>query len=577
MGSHLFGAEHISTREHAALFCCFKSMLETSEAGYVFYGKKPLCLIGCSSPDLIFQPKEFHRLSVSLSEAKDILQNPLFRSGDVIFHFDIKGGFFLVINKSRFLQVIEENKMLFQYVLGPSITPEQILQAILSPDSSFLEFFKYDRVLIGIVLGYGLENALYASRMENIMFDLMHVEDLPPFVPYTFLYSNERSNDLLFYENNFLTLWKKERHYLCPSYGYSSLEEELSDIERKMKVSSSKLQQMPRLIFGCLKDSKENAACLKELEEIQEKIKTLLLSEHLLEDTLKLIFREKLVIDENKINQINEIVDIHLALAKLLKLSLKEYSPYYHCCFIEGLKGQLSDCEISKETLTYPEALTYLKKARTNVEEANLYFQKIQYNPAYQPIYQPYLYRSIIKKGSGASIQGPVEILVDYEIFDPRGCCLAKAVYQRLNLQNVLPSFSHGVQGMQLGEVQELFIHPSLAYGVHTLLEKGIYLKAVVTLHDICKLNEEKLPPLEPKDLSYLLGPNYYGECEKKYKRALQFMGQQRRNFLLKCSGINLDLIAETVPHATGPLSSEEIAAINHLFWTVYFPEADCL
>src|SRR5262245_28072908 len=83
--SQLFGDELISTREYVLLSECFKSMLETSEAGYVLCGQKPVCLIGHSQHEFSFEPQEFHRLSISIAVAKKILKHPMFRSGNILF------------------------------------------------------------------------------------------------------------------------------------------------------------------------------------------------------------------------------------------------------------------------------------------------------------------------------------------------------------------------------------------------------------------------------------------------------------------------------------------------------------
>jgi FKBP-type peptidyl-prolyl cis-trans isomerase len=574
VGSLLFGDESISVREYALLSECFKSMLETSEAGYVLCGQKPLCLIGHSQHEFSFEPREFHRLSISIGITKEMLQRPIFRSGNILFHFDEKSESFVVLNKKNFLNVLEDNKILFQYVLGPTITPERLLEAILSSEHSFFEIFKYDRVLIGIVLGYGVQNSLYQSRKENIFGDLIHAGDLPPFTPYTNLYPNEsQTDDLLFYEKNFLTFWGKERRYLTPSYGYTSLQEELNDLKKKMQTSSPKLQQIPNFIFGCLKDSKENEVLLTELEKTQDKIKELLQSENLLQNVLELITKEKLIVDKDKIDRENHVVDITLALAKLFRLGLKEYPAHYLPYFIEGLQGQMSDLESFKEILAYPNALTNLQRVRTNLEEANLYFQKIKENQDYSALCDPYLYASIVEQGTGISLQGETDVLVDYEIFDPKGNKLNTAFHQRLDLKKVLPAFAYGVQGMKVGEIRQLFIHSSLAYGVHTLLEKGIYLTAVVKLHHIYDSVKQELPPMQPTDLSYILAQDFYTECEERYKRALKFAGKQKREFLQLCSGVDLDLVAKTFqsPAARSPLTREEMDAINCLFWNIYF------
>jgi hypothetical protein len=554
---------------------CFKTMLETSETGYVLCGQKPLCTIACSEQDFDFLPTEFHRLSISLCVAKPMLQHPFFHTGNILFHFDERDKMLLVVNKKKFLEVVEENLTLFQYVLGPSITSENLLKIISSPEISFFETLKYDRVLIGIVLGYGVQNALYASRYENIFCDLVHVEDFPPFTPYVNLYSNEsQKEDLLYDQRNFLSLWGKDRKLLKPSYGYASLQAELNDIEEKMQVSSPKLQQVPNFIFACLKESKTNEALIADLESVQGKIKTLLQSKTLLQDTLALISTDIFAIEEDIIDREKAQIDLHLALAKLFRMGLQEHQSHYLSCFIEGLRGQVDDHEFYKDDiLPYPSTLTNICQARNNLEAANSYFQKVNKDRSFSAILEPYLYYSVLEKGQGTSLQGQMDVLVDFAIFDPAGKKLNSAFLERIDLRNVLPAFTHGLQGMRIGERRELLIHPSLAYGVHTLLEKGIYLTAIVTLHHIYDSDRQILPPLLPTDLSYILDKNFYKECEEKYRRFLQLRGQQKREFLKLCPGIQLDLVEKAFESSLSisALTQAESDAINRLLWKVYF------
>lgn len=568
------GKEHILQHEADILTTCFKTLLETSEAGYVICGEKPLCLIEYSEQDFCFELREFHRLSIVLAMAKEILQLPLFQSGNILFHFDKKDEMLLVINKKNFLNVVETNRILFQYVLGPTITAERLLEAILSSQTSFFETVKYDRVLIGIILGYGVQNALYQSRGENISGDLIHAGDLPPFTPYIDLYPDDsQKEDLQFYESNFLTLWGKERRYLSPSLGYTSLSAELKDIDEKTQISSPKLQQVPNFIFGCLKDSKESALLIADLEKTQDRITKLLQSKHLLRDVFKLIGKDELAIEKNKEDQKTNDIDLHLALAKLLRIQLKEYPAEYLVYFVEGLQGHLSEEEFQKEGLFYPHALTILQQMQNNLETSNRHFQKIKEDQTYSAVFEPYIYASILEQGTGEALQGQVNVLVDYEILDPKGKKLNSALCQRLNLRNVLPAFSYGMQGMKEGETRELIIHPSLAYGVHTLLDKGIYLTAHVKLLNIDDSVKQELPTMQPTDLSYILTKGFYAECEEKYKLALKCAGKLKREFLKECQSIDLDRVAIAFqsPNAATPLTREETHAINSFFWNLYF------
>ena len=50
---------------------------------------------------------------------------------------------------------------------GPQISAKK-LRALESTNEDFFSFMRNDKVLIGILLGFGLENALYVSRAEQI-------------------------------------------------------------------------------------------------------------------------------------------------------------------------------------------------------------------------------------------------------------------------------------------------------------------------------------------------------------------------------------------------------------------------
>jgi len=71
------------------------------------------------------------------------------------------------------------------------------------------------------------------------------------------------------------------------------------------------------------------------------------------------------------------------------------------------------------------------------------------------------------------------------------------------------------------------------------------------------------------------LNQSFYSDCEEKYKRALKFAGQQKREFLLDCPTVDLSQIAQAF-HSTNScpsLTPEETDAINQLFWRIYFQQ----
>lgn len=80
---------------------------------------------------------------------------------------------------------------------------------------------------------------------------------------------------------------------------------------------------------------------------------------------------------------------------------------------------------------------------------------------------------------------------------------------------------------------------------------------------------------MKPIDLSYILSNDFYSECEKKYRRALHLLGDQKRLFFDQCSGISLELIEKAFQstNAYFSMTPEESEAISYLFWKIYFSE----
>jgi hypothetical protein len=110
-----------------------------------------------------------------------------------------------VINKQAFLSQVEENISYFREVLGNSTTPQQVLNDCLKSNDLYKDVLKNHHGLIGILLGFGRHNATLFSRRCQITD------------------ANEPQE---------FSLTKKP---LIPSHGFSSLDEELSDIHSRFK------------------------------------------------------------------------------------------------------------------------------------------------------------------------------------------------------------------------------------------------------------------------------------------------------------------------------------------------------
>ena len=143
----------LSAEDARMLSPLFRMLMGYSEAGYVFYDKKPVCILEYSLRPQFFEEITFHdKLPVAITCAREVLERSAVKSENILFHFDETGGLLLIVNRRLFLETVKENLPLFQYVLGPSITPESLLTKLLSPKNGFLETLNDDKALTGIIL-----------------------------------------------------------------------------------------------------------------------------------------------------------------------------------------------------------------------------------------------------------------------------------------------------------------------------------------------------------------------------------------------------------------------------------------
>lgn len=253
---------NMSKKDEIALTDFIKSILASSECGYVLYGSKPICFMGINTPgnDSLGSG---HYLSVSLSNGIRTWQRlglPL-EGKDYLLHLyepSSKKGWvhLLLINRAAFHKVVNENLPLFKYVLGPQTTSETLLEKLTDPKEDFYSVLKQDKVLVGILLGFGVNNALHINRQELIE-EALTVEISPT-------QNGPTSIDSI-----------------DPSFGYSSLFEEYNDIDQKTVLSSKHLEQeLPKLYFGCVVGTEETKALISHYEATQRKIIKVLESEN---------------------------------------------------------------------------------------------------------------------------------------------------------------------------------------------------------------------------------------------------------------------------------------------------------
>lgn len=261
---------HLSQADREALDTFLKVMLTSSEGGYVLYGNKPICFQSMSLRDSDPLGLMNHHMSTLLSigistwEKVGLPKN----SKKYILHSsqpkNLSGIWqhILLINRAAYYRAVNENIVLFKYVLGPKLTPESLLEQLTSPVNDFYSVLKNDKVLVGILLGFGVNNALFVNREELLGEPL-----------------EEHS------QNN-----------LMPSFGYSSLEEESADLQQKIMLSSYRLEKyFPRLFFGHVPNNDKgilnNVELIKDFEDVQIKVQEILTSEFFLENVLEEFYK----------------------------------------------------------------------------------------------------------------------------------------------------------------------------------------------------------------------------------------------------------------------------------------------
>ena len=216
-------------------------------------------------------------------------------------------------------------------------------------------------------------------------------------------------------------------------------------------------------------------------------------------------------------------------------------------------------------------AIRNIRLAQRHLGEADHFFEDLDEGSSI-PILKYFLYYDVLEKGSGATLINGAEVCLDYEIFAPSGKSLNAEKKTILQLVDTIPGFAHGLHGMKRGEKRMIYIHPALAYGVHTYLEKGVYLKAIVQLHDFRDV-KGILPPLKPQDLSFVQSEKFQERCLELHNEAVRFVGMKKGQFLQSCPGIDKAMIAEHLQAMSDDsyLSREESECLNQYFWDLYF------
>jgi len=292
----LYGPEHMEKVSHSlavsqrdVLESFFRAFFANSEGGYVLYGQKPVCTEGVMPPgdNLLMIGDPLHRKSILFKEGLKIW-SPYSLWGKnyfVQYHQKLNYGWqkIYLINRQEFTKTVEQNLHLFRYVLGPSVTPQSLFAQFMNAEESISSVLKDDKVLIGIILGFGVDNSIYGSRLEMISQNLSKNETIP-FKPIQARSQEKRKKGV----------FDKRFKHLTPSFSYSSLEEELNLLEKNHFISKDLVKLFFPTFpwFACLK-SNETKQLISSYSKSQKKVADVFNSSNFLKEVLFRIFEDK--------------------------------------------------------------------------------------------------------------------------------------------------------------------------------------------------------------------------------------------------------------------------------------------
>ena len=267
----------LSDEDRTILEIFFRLLLKDTNGGYVLYGSKPLLTeqvfsIGEKRNEIGIISK-WTRFSVILQRGFRIWNKLPFKSQNYLiqsYHTPVYGAAeFIFANKQSFFHVIEQNLTLFQYALGPEVSSQGLWSQLKDSNQTFSSIFKNEKVLFGIVFGYGTQNALKVSREEYVDDNLYYAQNILPLksshTRATLIASKQKPR--LDRENFFLN------YGISPSFGFTHLKEEEENLANRIAISLEKYSlvnhTLPRFAYY---QSKESEQLLKRIAKHHQKI-----------------------------------------------------------------------------------------------------------------------------------------------------------------------------------------------------------------------------------------------------------------------------------------------------------------
>ena len=549
-------------RDYEVLNLFFKMGIAEEEYGYVLEGAKPISI-------RVFYPLDDFIVTKNLEHGENEFANTLLvREAIPIWNrlcssqkqFVLKavplntlgsselGWEVAFINLSKLQEVIENNIDLFRYILGPLVQPKQLVEKIGYSQEILSHILCNDRVLIGIVLGFGPHNSIVGGRKETIH-ALSISRDMAPFTSKSPVMDGQKQYYGSYYldvagGDDSLENFRNDFSHLKPSMGFKRIEDEFLALKDANELLPSPLIEKPAFIFGAYKGGPSNQSLFKQLTKSQKQSQKLLKRADFLHQVLQKIGGKKPLITCKELSPsslqlsfFQNSLDAQTWNHVLNKV-IHRFDDQQKLVFIDSfLDSSISSVPTPAMTGVSKATLNGLKTALYNLSVTNAHFELHAKDTSLKSIVPRQLYFKTIAKGSGKELHNAARIRLNYVITDAEENILFAHHDTWLSLSQTIPGFAHGMLGMCVGEKRKIFIHPSLAYGALTTLPPCIELIAKIQLLDIDEHLSEQLPALTSLDLSWIQDPGIYLTIEESIRQQPGFIGMFYRNLLDKIEG----------------------------------------
>ncbi len=482
--------QELSPGQRKLLTDFLRTMVE-SYSGYTVYGDKPMALEGYAIYPF---GATFAPFPSTISKIKGIelwkdLNVPLHDKEYlfVIFHAN-KYCHLVSINRRAFLKTVNENISLFRYVLGPSLTAENLLQNLIDAGDDFYHVLKDDNALLGILLGYGTQNSINHAR-DEIVIDANGCTrtDKFPFLSQTMLMHCSQ-------------LPKAAIH--TPSLGFQTLNQEHKMFEESMKISRDlkPFQEYPIPFFTCDPNSKETQDLLTTYEQNRKAVIRALEEDDFLEQTLcKLFTTTSGTVEVSRIPEERDLFMqedpeemVSVLTSWIHRLIKWEGGGPLSKAYLRGI----TDREENKQAITAsPHPMLMWQTERDlrcaeNLAKADIFFKRLNENQHLTTLIPNRVLYRTLSEGSKRPLSRRAKSVTFHYSFRFQGETKYRdcGTVQQERLEYLIPGIANVLIGMKPGEERRVFIHPSYGYGENSFFPPN---QAIIAQIQLIRFEEE--------------------------------------------------------------------------------------